>query len=372
MVIYVPIVSTEPISGGDPNVRSNLTTAEPLSGGNSNVRSNLTTAEPLSGGNSVVRMSLIVIEALMKVEEDPIVITDELPTGSAIKAPLSQAGLRGIEWSTFKRPTFRTTINEAVSGRETRNARMQYPLYQFELSYSFLDERNGNTDLSTMMGFFMQVKGQFGEWLYQDPSDYIAEGVESGIGDAGTVAFYGKKQMGSYTEPVGYFDLSNLFLFTNAAVDTLNDQVTVTGHNLQTGFGPVRLTTPGTIPPGLSATVNYWLIVVNDNTLKFATSKANALLGTAVDITGAGSGTFTASNGIAVYINGTEVPIGSAYSVVLNNTIVFLTAPALGEVVTMDFKFYYICRFLEDTQDYEQFMYNLWTLESMTFISVIK
>ena len=34
---------------------------------------------------------------------------------------------------------------------------------------------------------------------------------------------------------------------------------------------------------------NYWIIVVDANTLKLATSFANALAGTALDITSAGS-----------------------------------------------------------------------------------
>jgi len=44
--------------------------------------------------------------------------------------------------------------------------------------------------------------------------------------------------------------------------------------------------------------------------------------------------------------------------------------PTDGSVITMDFSFYYRCRFLEDVVDFEQFMYNLWTLRSLKFRSV--
>lgn len=352
--IYVPLIATEPVSGGQPSILTNLLATEPL-----------------TGGNSVVRVCLIVVEALIQVDQEVIVVDDILPTGSAIKAPLSASGLRGLGWSTMKNPTFRTQVNSAVSGKETRNSRMQYPIYEFDLTYEFLDERDGKTELSTLMGFFMSQRGMFGEWLYQDPSDYISEGVEIGIGDGGTVAFFAMKQIGTFVEPIGYFDLTDLFLFDNTDVNTTDNQVTVPGHNLETGFGPVRIDVSGTIPAGLDATVNYWLIKVDDDTLQFATSKANAIAGTEVDITTTGSGTFTVRNGVAVYIDGTQVATAD-YQVILNNEIEFDTAPSAAEVLTIDCKFFYICRFTQDVQDFEQFMYNLWTLESLSFVSVIK
>jgi plastocyanin len=79
-----------------------------------------------------------------------------------------------------------------------------------------------------------------------------------------------------------------------SAPNTTTDAMTATAHGKQTGFGPVRLANSGgALPTGLSGSTDYWLIVVDANTIKFATSAANALAGTAVDITGAGSGTHT-------------------------------------------------------------------------------
>lgn len=50
----------------------------------------------------------------------------------------------------------------------------------------------------------------------------------------------------------------------------------------------------GVLPTGLSAATTYWVIYVDDNTFKLATTRANALAGTAIDITTNGGG-FTAS-----------------------------------------------------------------------------
>lgn len=58
---------------------------------------------------------------------------------------------------------------------------------------------------------------------------------------------------------------------------------------------PVVLTTTGTLPAGLSTSTTYFLIRTGDLTYKLATTFANAIAGTAIDITGAGSGTHTAT-----------------------------------------------------------------------------
>lgn len=77
-----------------------------------------------------------------------------------------------------------------------------------------------------------------------------------------------------------------------SAPNTTTEAVTCTAHGKATGYGPVRLTTSDTLPTGLATATNYWLIVVDANTVKFATTEALALAGTAVNLTGAGAGTF--------------------------------------------------------------------------------
>lgn len=79
---------------------------------------------------------------------------------------------------------------------------------------------------------------------------------------------------------------------TFTVVNTTTDTATITAHGQSTGsLG--QLTSSGTLPTGLSLATNYFIIVVDANTVKFATSLVNAQAGTAVDITGAGSGTQT-------------------------------------------------------------------------------
>ena len=71
------------------------------------------------------------------------------------------------------------------------------------------------------------------------------------------------------------------------------NELTCTAHGLNTGDGPFQATTTGTLPTGMATVTNYWMVKVDANTLSIATSLANALAGTVVTISGAGSGTDT-------------------------------------------------------------------------------
>ncbi len=75
------------------------------------------------------------------------------------------------------------------------------------------------------------------------------------------------------------------FVAANVTVNPANT-ITITAHGFNTGL-KVALT--GTnLPTGLSAT-NYWVIVVDADTISLASSLLNAVAGTAVHITGAGT-----------------------------------------------------------------------------------
>lgn len=83
--------------------------------------------------------------------------------------------------------------------------------------------------------------------------------------------------------------------FVDGDVDTGDDEIEVEGHGEETGAGPYRLKNiGGALPAGLAADTNYWLIVVDEDTVRLAASKADALTSTDVDITAAaGGGTHT-------------------------------------------------------------------------------
>lgn len=70
-----------------------------------------------------------------------------------------------------------------------------------------------------------------------------------------------------------------------------------------------------------------------------------------------------------VYFNGVAQS-GGSWTVVNANQLEFSAAPGAGTVVTADLTYYFVCRFLEDMHDYEEFMYRLHTLQSCKIRSV--
>lgn len=81
------------------------------------------------------------------------------------------------------------------------------------------------------------------------------------------------------------------------SVVNATDTITITGHALETGDGPVRLTNAGgAVPAGLALATDYWVIKITANTIKLATTLATALAGTPINLTGDGTGTTTLSD----------------------------------------------------------------------------
>jgi hypothetical protein len=89
-----------------------------------------------------------------------------------------------------------------------------------------------------------------------------------------------------------------------------DDTGTAAAHGMVTGAGPYRVVNAGgALPTGLLAHTNYWIIRVSANTFKFATTRANALAGTAIDLTGDGSGTNTLVRNLITRVFNTDADL---------------------------------------------------------------
>jgi hypothetical protein len=81
------------------------------------------------------------------------------------------------------------------------------------------------------------------------------------------------------------------------------------------------------------------------------------------------------NNVTQVQVNGITVP--TAHYSIGRDQIFFADAegnsypPGAGLDITMTFTFYYLCRFVEDQQDFEEFSKNRWTVPSLKFRAVI-
>jgi uncharacterized protein (TIGR02217 family) len=209
--------------------------------------------------------------------------------------------LPGQGWSVHKKPTFLTVVASHVSGREVRFANYANPVWNFELTFEGLDGTAstypglGASSLQSLMGLYLQSQGQFGSFVFYDPTDYSVTGQAFGTGDGTTTTFQLCRTLGGFTEPV----------IVPAAAGTLN------------------------FPGGQSASVPN----------------------------------------PTIYNNGTLVSSGYAISTP-GGVVTFSTAPAAGHVLTWTGAFGFLCRFDGDDLDFEQFMANLWKVESLKFRSL--
>jgi uncharacterized protein (TIGR02217 family) len=110
--------------------------------------------------------------------------------------------LPGLEWNANARPEFSTRVKRAVSGRELRAAFMQYPLWNFGLSYAVLRANVAWAELQTLCGFFLARQGMFDSFLYAWDQDYTVTDAQFGIGDGTTTQFQLTRSFGGFVEPV--------------------------------------------------------------------------------------------------------------------------------------------------------------------------
>ncbi len=122
------------------------------------------------------------------------------------------------------------------------------------------------------------------------------------------VGFYRKTSVTTTSAQATTNTLGQSDTFTaDAGTDTCTYTSTANiPSNILTGTR-VRLTTTTTLPAGLALATDYYVIKDSDTTFKLATSYANAIAGTQINITDAGTGTHTVSWLLPRYTNGAGV-----------------------------------------------------------------
>jgi hypothetical protein len=127
----------------------------------------------------------------------------------------------------------------------------------------------------------------------------------------------------SLVDVIGFYRLTAVTTITaQATTNTLGQSDTFTADssteictwtstanipsNILTGTR-VRLTTTTTLPGGLATATDYYVIRLSDTTFSLATTYANAVAGTAINITSAGTGTHTVTWLLPRYTNGAGV-----------------------------------------------------------------
>lgn len=136
-----------------------------------------------------------------------------------------------------------------------------------------------------------------------------------------------------------------------------NGQLHAVAHGRQTGSGPIQLLNSGGAQPGGTLLLtNYWLIRVGPDDLKLATSLANALAGTSVTLSDAGTGTQTIQHQAGTLnpsapFTVTANTAGAYFALAVANTSILSVAQThsdpgiasdLNDAVTADSDWYYL------------------------------
>jgi len=96
-------------------------------------------------------------------------------------------------------------------------------------------------------------------------------------------------------------------VFSNTFTASSSSGLLLTYTNDWSNYQKVQFTTTTTLPTGLSAGTDYWLVRQSATTAKVATSYANALAGTVIAFTDAGTGTHTLTCRLPRYSDGAGV-----------------------------------------------------------------
>lgn len=367
--LRVNYVFNDTFSSGYPKLRTNLLAAEPYTQGYPKLRVNYTFAEPFTQGYPKLRVNYIVVEMFCPVDPEERMSTIPFPGfGNSASNPAVPAGLDpfnsalpGLAFSVHKKPLFNTRVSEAASGYEVRNALMEFPKWEFNLTYEFLEDASGaESSLKTIQGFFLARQGAFDSWLFKDPDDYLCVGSTCGYPDGVTTTFnFCREMTGGFLERVGQVDTANtvkLYLRLTAEARTIpatpgpytitaNQAATFrTDHGVTKAIGGAAMTKVAGAPALDQYSVN--------------------------EVTGVY--TFNAGNqGQGVNLSYRYELSSGLYTITLPNLITFSSAPAAG-ILTGDFQFYFACRFLEDQMDFEKFADKLWNLQQCDFRSLIQ
>ena len=70
----------------------------------------------------------------------------------------------------------------------------------------------------------------------------------------------------------------------------------------------------------------------------------------------------------SIYVNGALRTLNVDYTIGATGLVTFVSSPANGAVITWTGSFYYRCRFVADTVDFNQFMLNLYNVNKLEII----
>ena len=103
----------------------------------------------------------------------------------------------GLTWERERSYVWSTTVQPALSGKESRIAYQQYPRVKFGLNYELLRDDVSPSDLRRLQGLFNALRGRMDTCLFSDPDFHSVTLEPFGVGDGATRAFQLTAQFGN-------------------------------------------------------------------------------------------------------------------------------------------------------------------------------
>ncbi|GEM_PF-1345257 len=286
--------------------------------------------------------------------------------------------------------------------------------------------------LQEMMGLYIQCQGQLGTFLYVDPSDNTAAGAYAGVQNAsGTAtAFTLQRSLAYSSEPISWVTgISQIYVNGLAVLQyKLQEDSTNNAHYCAATDG--KMLSAGalftvacyvkaaeraqcqlqlydgslfhicdfdliaaTAVPGSGITAAS--IAHNSNGSYLISASCPIAAATTplarLYLESSGSTIYTGTAGQGIYFSslmyscanvaaaffptiiasGSHATLaGPNWTVMQPNTLIFASAPAANANLTWDGTYAFNCRFLDDQEDFEEFMNGLWQVQSLKFRSV--
>lgn len=178
--------------------------------------------------------------------------------------------LQGETYPVKKRPVFNTIVQTASSGLEVRVAEYSYPLWEWDIPYSWLSQEAAIEDFQTLTGFILNQYGKFFYFLYNDVNDNSTAGVAAsiGIGTGTQTQFQIGRTLGGFFEPL--FDINNSpyapIIHVNGVLQVLGTNYTINSTGLITFL-------TGAPSSGWSITADfnyYWRVRFDEDNPEFS------------------------------------------------------------------------------------------------------
>lgn len=225
--------------------------------------------EVLVAASPTPRAGQLSIEALCGARLDAragLFLAELLLWNYEVPMPALYPTLPGLTFSVIKRPKFFTGIAKSTSGREVRVGYALNPLWEWDLTYNYLPDRRtessaSDSDLKTLVGFFLSQSGALQNFKFEDPDDHTVTRQPIATTDGVTATFVLQRTYGggsgAGTEPIGWVNLDqpfNVHLDDTLVDPSLYEVLTTIGSDQQIRF-PGGAPLAGTL---LSVTMSYY------------------------------------------------------------------------------------------------------------------